>query len=117
MKKQTSPRFNQNTRIDGTETYLELVQKMSGGNIGAFNFLIMLISTDRLTSIMTLDQIGIYDEDIYYLWNDCCKCNIDTFNLVIANCNYGEISPTEVLSKVKSCSEFTNLKSLDKLRE
>lgn len=117
MKKQTSPRFNPNTRLDGTETLMEVVQKMSSGNLGAFNFLIQLISTDRFIDILTLDQIGVYDENIYYLWKDCCKHNMYTFDLIICNCNYGEISPTEVLSKIKSCSEFTNLKSPNELRE
>lgn len=72
-----------NERIDLNDSTVDIVMKMSDGNLGAINVLMQLLSQatndidpDNLLrgfgAILQLDSIGIYGTDIYILNNDIC---------------------------------------------
>jgi len=71
------------TMGDSTEN---VVKKMSEGNIGAMNALMIILKNNEridpydafggLGPILTLDIYGIYGTDIYVLYSDICEKNI-----------------------------------------
>lgn len=57
-----------------TDSFQDIIIKMSEGNPGAINFLMKLYQHDRLKftdCVLTLDKYEIYGDKIYKLWNDC----------------------------------------------
>ena len=71
-------------RIQLTDSTMDVVVKMSEGNPGAMNVLMMILSTknidpnnmEGLAPILLLDALGIYGTDIYVLHNDLCNRNL-----------------------------------------
>ncbi len=71
------------TRIELFDDAKSMFIKMSDGNPGAMQAMIVLLSDeiaeiDRdsvmpFFSVLTLDSLGIYGTGIYILWNDKCK--------------------------------------------
>lgn len=107
--------INMNTRIEVNDTLGEIAEKMSEGNIGAYQLMIRLLTLGRLQDIITLDSIVIYSENIFCLWKDCCKCDIDKFVLVLQNFTAGELTKEFIMSNIKSGKEFEKLKTKEEL--
>jgi hypothetical protein len=73
-------------RIKLDMTVQEIIIKMCGGNPGALTVCMELLTKGRqvdpdalsggLSSLLILDELGIYEERIYMLWNDVCGRHI-----------------------------------------
>ena len=74
------------TRIELTDTTMDMVLKMAGGNPGAMTVIIQLLKDGEaidpdaafggLAQILALDTHGIYEEKIWMLYSDICNRNI-----------------------------------------
>lgn len=75
------------TRIEATDNGQSMVVKMSDGNPGVMQALMLLLSKgceeidqDNMLKpfgpLLSLDTLGIYGTGIYILWNDKCKRDI-----------------------------------------
>lgn len=68
------------TRLNVFGTIQENFIAFAGGNPGALTVLFELSKKvgDRIgLFLLTLDRMGLYESQLYMLWNDCCERNIN----------------------------------------
>lgn len=86
-------------RIELTDTPLDSIIKMSEGNPGAMNFMMMAISEDPMNVIkliLPLDTLELYGPKAYMLWNDCCDRDLSRVHKVLDAWREGRISKEEI---------------------
>ena len=81
------------SRLNLTDSLLDVVTKMSDGNPGALNSIMEIVNKHDeidpqaglgwLGAIMMLDTWEIYGTDIYVLFNDKCDRNVRTFLMLM----------------------------------
>jgi hypothetical protein len=54
-----------------------------------------------LGMILFLDTLGIYETNIYMLWNDCCDRNLPAMLTVLRACQWGILPQQEVHSSIE----------------
>lgn len=86
------------TRIELTDTIIDIVSKMSEGNPGAMNALMNIITPNNIDPdnsmgglgvILSLDTHGIYGTDIYVLYSDICDKNLVNMLAVMRSVQLG----------------------------
>ena len=87
------------SKIELSDTVMEIIVKMSDGNPGAVNAIMdVMTHSDRidpqaiergLGSILFLDTLEIYGTDIYILWSDKCNKNTRKFIMLLRSVQLG----------------------------
>jgi len=91
--------MNTNTRIQLTDSTMDIIVKMSEGNPGAMNVLMQMIKDGGaidpddfmggIGAVLALDSHGIYGTDIYILNNDICDRDLTKMLAVLRSCQLG----------------------------
>lgn len=86
-------------RIQLSDTPMDIFKKMSEGNPGALNVLILLFkenasidpdsALEGLGTILSLDSYGIYGSKIWILYKDICEENLVKMIAVLRACQLG----------------------------
>lgn len=94
------------SRIQLTNSMMEILTKMSEGNPGAVTTLIEMIQVNKaidpdsafgeFSAILGLDSFGIYGTDIYILHNDICERDMVKTIAVLRSIQLG-MFPREIL--------------------
>lgn len=96
-----------NERIELTDSILDVVTKMSDGNIGAMEAITEIIMNNSIDPnnqlggvgvAMLLDTYGIYGCDIYVLHSDLCYKNSSRTLAVLRACQLGIFNPIALKS-------------------
>jgi hypothetical protein len=80
--------------IIGTDTLMDTMVKMSKGNPGAATVLGRLMPD--VIPILTLDQLGVYGSDIWVLFKDVCRQDLDLMTLVLESYNRGWVTKGQI---------------------
>lgn len=99
------------SKIELTDSLIDIMTKMSQGNPGAITALAACFNEGRkidpddamegLGPILMLDSWEIYGSHIYILWNDVCKRNTRDLLLLTRACQLGFLSHKELQKKSK----------------
>jgi len=103
MKKDQNP----NKRIAHDDTLLSIFTKLSDGNPGAFTVLLRAMEytakyhqegcdAGGMYMLEILDTIGVYGSDIWLLYKDICKENIEHFIQVLKAYQYGFVDEATI---------------------
>ena len=91
------------TRIEGEDTVMGMVIKMSDGNPGAINAISLLMSQPDgvlplhgFPCLLLLDTLGIYGTDIYILFSDNCNKDVVKFSGLLFAFQHGKVSGEEL---------------------
>lgn len=89
-------------KLTANDTTMDLVVKMGEGNPGAMTACMELfkIGTKGVTTLLCLDDIGMYGEKLYMLWNDCCGRDASKVVRVIEARNFGKLSDQDIRDHV-----------------
>ena len=92
-------------KIQLMDTMPDVVLKMAEGNPGACACIMEMISkrdwyanVDPIMMILMLDEIGVYGDKLYKLWNDCCGRDLVQLELVLRNFQTGHL-PKDVIKR------------------
>lgn len=90
------------SKIELTDTTMDVLIKMSEGNPGALSALMDMLDAGAkidpqgalggLGSIMLLDTWEIYGSDIYILWSDKCQKDCRKMLMIMRACQMGNFS-------------------------
>jgi hypothetical protein len=90
------------SRIQLTDTLMDMIVKMSEGNMGASTALMDIMTKHNeidpeavmcgVGAIMLLDTWEIYGSDIYVLWNDKCDRDVRKMLMIMRSCQMGNFS-------------------------
>lgn len=94
--------MNTPTRIEGTDSMLDVVKKMSGGNPGASTVCMDILEQGETIdpdgamggfgAILSLDSHGVYEHRIWMLYKDVCGEDLPTMLAVDRSCQLGFIN-------------------------
>ena len=92
------------SKIQLTDSTIEILDKMSEGNPGAISILTTLLfkeTTHEMVDsvmhiILPLDTLGIYGSKLYMLWTDACDKNTDKVKKVIELWRIGKLTKEEI---------------------
>ena len=97
------------SRLNLEDTVLDMVTKMSDGNIGAVGAMSLIINSiseidpqvagGGMTTLMILDDWGIYSTSIYILFNDKCDGDTRKFLMLMRAVQLGFL-PQETIQKL-----------------
>jgi len=84
------------------DSTMDLVVKMGEGNPGAMMACMELfkIGPSGAVTILNLDDIGLYGEKLYMLWNDCCGRDASKVVQVVEARNFGKLSDQDIRDRV-----------------
>ena len=111
-------------RLTDHDTVSEIVNKMSDGHAGCYDFLKQLVIKSKyggthggVKHVYLLDELGIYGARAYIFWNDICTRNINEVELVLANIIAGEVSVAEIHMHIDSgyASPLQHLSTFEEL--
>jgi hypothetical protein len=114
------------SKLQLTDTILDIMVKMSEGNIGALTCLMEMerkqdwyANVDSIIMILQLDTLELYGSNLYMLWDNCCDRDLNKMELVLRNWQMGHLTKEEIHKNLNSGRgiPFTNLKSLKELFE
>lgn len=112
------------SRINLHDGIFKIIAEISDGNPGACTCIAEMLQkkdwhggTDPLLMVLIFDQIEIYGEKIYMLWNDCCGRSLTKLELVLKNYQYGKLSAQTIRNHIdlNYGVPFENLIPLDGL--
>lgn len=105
-------------RIELTDTVQSTLIKMSEGNPGAISVLLQLyqkggaIDPDNafkgLGPLLSLDTVGIYGSDIWILYKDICRENIEATIGLLRAAQLGLLSESTLLGAISSSRDGTS---------
>lgn len=92
------------SKLQLTDSTMEILDKMSEGNPGALSILTTLLfkeTAEELVDsvmhiILPLDTLGVYGSKLYMLWTDACDKNTDKVKKVIELWRIGKITKEEI---------------------
>lgn len=89
-------------RLTPQDTTMDLMLKMSEGNPGALTTCMELfqLGTPGVVALINLDDIGLYGEKLYMLWNDCCGRDASKVVRVVEARNFGKLSDQDIRDHV-----------------
>jgi len=89
-------------KLTPQDTTMDLMLKMSEGNPGALMACMELfkLGTPGVVALINLDDIGLYGEKLYMLWNDCCGRDAEKVVKVVKARNFGKLSDKDILDRV-----------------
>lgn len=84
------------------DSTMDLMVKMSEGNPGALMFCMELfkMGSRGVATLINLDDIGLYGDRLYMLWNDCCGRSAEKAIKVVKARNFGKLSNQDILDRV-----------------
>jgi hypothetical protein len=120
--------MNRNTRIELTDTPMDVIVKMSEGNPGAMTVLINLfkeggeIDPDAafggLASVLDLDSHGIYGSRIWCLFKDVCGQDLTATVGVLRGCQLGLLPEADLLRAIDNYGQGIDVEDiLEQVRE
>lgn len=106
------------SRVNNLQITLEeAMLAVSGANLGAMSALQQLVNTAEkidpdnalgsFGTIMTLDDCGIYDRNVWQMYEDLCELDIVAMHACLRSVQLGLVSPDNMLAVVE------NKKSVD----
>jgi agmatine/peptidylarginine deiminase len=94
------------TRIELTDTTIDVITKMSGGNPGALTVCMEILehgaaidpdaAMGGLGALLSLDTCGIYEHRIWMLYKDACGENLSKMLAIERACQLGFITRDEL---------------------
>lgn len=92
------------SKLQLTDSTMEILDKMSEGNPGALSILTTLLfkeTTEELVDsvmhiILPLDTLGVYGSKLYMLWTDACDKNEDKVKKVIELWRISKLTKEEI---------------------
>ena len=92
------------SKLQLTDSTIEILDKMSEGNPGAISILTTLLfketAQEMVDSVMhiilPLDTLGVYGSKLYMLWTDACDKNEDKVKKVIELWRTGKLTKEEI---------------------
>jgi len=91
-----------NERIRLGMSVSDVIRMMGGKNPGALTVCMELLSKGEkvdpdafgggFRSLLMLDTLGIYEERIYMLWSDVCKCDVGKMIAVLRAYQLGQLT-------------------------
>lgn len=112
------------SKLSSEDNTMDVIMKMSEGNPGATTCLVEILrkddwtfGADSITMVLSLDTLELYGSKLYMLWNDCCKRDLKTLELVLRNYQMGLLSKEEIhrnLNRGRG-TPFDNLKTIEEL--
>ena len=107
------------TRIELTDSPIQMLMKMAGGNPGALNVLMQLFEKDAaidpdsafgpIGSILSLDTHGIYEHRIWMLYKDVCKEDLVNVVAVLRAVQLGKVSESSMQHAIDNYGEGLNV--------
>lgn len=107
------------TRINGSDSTMTAVTKMTNGNFGAIDALMNIIkdapkidpdnALGGIGIMLTLDTYGIYGTDIYVLYSDICGKNVTKMIACIRACQMG-LFDSNILKDACSRQDYSGRK-------
>src|SRR5262245_54377280 len=92
--------------IQGSDSFLDVVTKMSKGNPGAINVLCLIIKEGAsidpeciigvMGPLCTIDNLELYGSRLYLLYNDVCERNLARTLAVLRANQLGIVSKLEI---------------------
>lgn len=92
-------------RLKLEDSVQDTIFKYSGGNPGALTFLIQLIQVrehDFFVDFMTIDNMELYEDKLYMLWNDSCNRDIQKVIKIFKLYRLGVIKKQDIEDRVKN---------------
>ncbi len=94
-------------KINLNDTALDVIIKLSEGNPGAITTLTELANSYKsffevAPDYLTIDTMGLYDSQLYMLWNDCCDRNIEKVKQIIKLYREGKITSRDIDERIKN---------------
>lgn len=109
------------TRITEQMSLLDMISALSGGNPGAGTALTALsihaLGANRMTFMLNLDTLGVYDGKIWTLYEDVCNEDVSTLENVLYNYRYGKLTKEDIHSQIEKRVPFSNLLTLSELQQ
>lgn len=106
------------------DTVLDAIVKMSEGNPGGMNVLVELLQhgkkwhgLDGIMLVLHLDKMGVYGSNLWLLYSDCCKRDINLVERVLRAHQLGIISEEDVWNHIENSIPFTDLKTVPEMLE
>lgn len=102
-------------RLKIFETTTQNFINFAGGNPGAITTLLELQKTvgDKTALyLITLDKMGLYEDKLYMLWNDCCKRDVSKVITILDYYEKGIIKQKDIDERIKNvgyCKNFDDL--------
>ena len=94
-------KMNTRTRLNGTDSVMDVAMKMSDGNPGALNVIMQFLKNPMdIVFLLACDSIGLYGSQLYMLWNDCCGRDMDKVKRVLTGWQRGKITAEEIMQHV-----------------
>lgn len=94
------------SRIELTDTGMNMIMKMADGNPGAVSAMMAIIAEHDaidpqaimggVGAVMMLDTWEIYGSDIYILWNDKCGRDVRKMLMIMRSCQMGNFSQSKL---------------------
>jgi len=104
--------LKKDSRIQLTDTILDVVIKMSGGNPGAMEAVVRLqkeaaaIDPDDIMGglgcVLFLDTLSIYDSNIYLLYNDICRRDLPSMVALLRAVQLGYLSSAALTEAIRA---------------
>ena len=99
------------SKIQLTDTSVDIFQKMSEGNPGALAALMNIYKESPIIDpqsamgglgpILSLDTLGVYGSDIYILWSDQCHKDTREFLMLLRANQLGFVSNDKIVANAK----------------
>ena len=85
-------------KLTPQDTTMDLMLKMSEGNPGALTACMDLfkLGTPGVVALIDFDDIGLYGDKLYMLWNDCCGRSAEKVLMVDKARNFGKLSVKDI---------------------
>jgi hypothetical protein len=116
-----------NNIIELKDTLMDITVKMSNGNPGAMNVIILLFQEEPFVdpdsflpgvgTILALDSVGIYSERIWMLYKDVCKENIVDLIGLMRAWQMGFVDRNILLSSIDDPSLVNVRELVDKVKK
>jgi hypothetical protein len=108
--------MQKNSRLDLTDTGIDMLMKMSEGNPGAITVMSELMNKESgidpdsmfskygISTILSMDTHGIYGSDIWILFKDICKQNLVNVIGILRAVQLGFLEESKLLSFIRNGS-------------
>lgn len=92
-------------RLRLEDSIQDTIFKYSGGNPGALTFLMKLIEVQEqnfFVDFMTIDNMELYEDKLYMLWNDSCNRDMNKVKKIFEYYRLGKITKKDIEERIKN---------------
>lgn len=110
------------TRIELEDSILTIMTKMAGSNPGAASVLVQIVKygdkidpdswSGKLSPILSLDSIGIYESDIWKFYKYICNEDIVKVIVVLRAINFGFLLQNTLLEAIQGKYDLIDIEDL-----